>query len=167
MALTLNLRKEIDAPLERVFAVMTDLERASEWMPNLVGIEPLTPGKLAVGSRWRETRKMFGKAATEEFEVTGLTLNRSLELYIDGAKGSSKCGEYRFKYELAPMNGRTLVTLTGEIGGGNRFWRFIGRLFIGMFKKALMKDLLAMKQYLEVGRRSAPSTAAAPVTPKP
>ena len=57
MALTLNLRQEIDAPLERVFAVMTDLERANEWMPNFVGIEPLTPGKLAVGSRWRETRK--------------------------------------------------------------------------------------------------------------
>ncbi|MFY0521668.1 hypothetical protein ACN28I_00080 [Archangium gephyra] len=50
---------------ERVFSALKDLDAASKWMPNLVGIEKLSPGKFGVGTKWRETRRMFGREASE------------------------------------------------------------------------------------------------------
>ena len=60
----------IAAPPEKVFRLATDPDRFHEWMPGFVGVERMPPGPLRVGSRWRETRRMMGHEATEEFEVT-------------------------------------------------------------------------------------------------
>jgi carbon monoxide dehydrogenase subunit G len=149
MTIHMTLREEIAAPPDRVFEVLTDLDGASRWMPNFVRIEKLTPGPLRVGSQWRETRKMFGKESTEQFEVTGLERDRSFELFIDGTKGTSKRGQFRFRYDLSPQNGGTVLTLSGEIGGIGIVLELLGRLFAGMCKKAFAKDLAAMKRHIE------------------
>lgn len=147
----MTFREEIDAPVERVFDALTQLEHAHDWMPNLVSVEKLTPGAFGVGTRWRETRKVFGKAASEEFEVTALEPNRRLDLFVDGRKGSSKRGEYRFRYDLEPMASRTVLTMNGEISGMGAVMEVLGRLFMGMFKKMIAKDLHAMRAYAERG----------------
>lgn len=43
----------IDAPPDRVLAAMLDIERWPEWTKSVTRIEPLQPGRLAVGSRAR------------------------------------------------------------------------------------------------------------------
>lgn len=149
MPIHLSSQKEINAPPERVFAVMTDMDAAGQWMPNFVRIEMLTPGEYGVGTKWRETRKMFGREASEVFEVTGLEPGKSLELYVDGTQGASKWGYYRFRYQLEPVGGKTSLTLTGEMGGLGVFMELLGRLMAGAFKKALGKDLDAMTDYIE------------------
>jgi uncharacterized protein YndB with AHSA1/START domain len=151
VSLYMTLREEIAAPPERVFEVLTDLDHAGKWMPNLVRIERLTGAGFRAGTRWRETRKMFGREAAEEFEVQGYEPGKSIELFIDGTKGASKKGYYRFRYNLMPIGKKTLVTLNGEIGGVGKFMEFIGRLFVGAMKKAIAKDLSAMKSYIERG----------------
>ncbi len=55
---------------DRVFQALTDLEGAANWMPGFVKVEILSKGAFGLGTQWRATRKLFGKAATEEFEVT-------------------------------------------------------------------------------------------------
>jgi hypothetical protein len=160
MALRMSVHTEIAASPERVYAVMTDLVRAQEWIPNLVSIEPLTDGPFGMGARWRETRRMFGKSATEVFEVTGAEPGRTLELYVDGRQGSSKRGEYRFHYELSPVDGGTLVYLYGEIGGMNRVMELFGRLMLGSFKRAITGDLRAMQRYIEHGITLRPQPSA-------
>jgi carbon monoxide dehydrogenase subunit G len=151
MAITFELVESIAAPPERVFAVLADLDAAGKWMPNFVRIERLTEGKYGPGARWRETRKMYRREATEEFEVTAMEPPRSLELYVDGAKGSSKRGYYRFRYRLEPAaaGAGTRVILAGEMGGLNWLMELFGRLMAGTFKKAIAKDLAAMKAYIE------------------
>lgn len=149
MPIHLSFQQEINAPPERVFATLTDLDAAAQWMPNLVGIEKLTPGVVGVGMKWRETRKMFGQQASEHFEVTGYEPDKGLELYVDGTKGSSRKGYYRFRYQLEPRDGKTALSMTGEIGGLGKFMELFGRLFAGTFKKALAKDMEAMARYIE------------------
>lgn len=149
MPLHMSFDETIAAPPERVFRALTDLEAAKAWMPNLVSIEWVSGQQNGVGAQFRETRKMFGREATEHFEVTAYEPNRAVELFVDGSKGASRKGYYRFRYHLEPADGGTRLRLDGEIGGMGRIGEFLGKLFMGTFKKAMAGDLQAMKRYLE------------------
>jgi carbon monoxide dehydrogenase subunit G len=137
-----------DAP-ERVFHALTDLDGAADWMPGFVRIEKLSQGEFGVGSQWRETRKFFGKEATEQFEVTRCASPTQLSVRVDGSKGSSRRGEYLFDYQLEPSGTGTEVTLHGAIRGLGRFGTLMSRLFVGQYKKACANDLRALAEHLE------------------
>jgi uncharacterized protein YndB with AHSA1/START domain len=154
MPIEFSVRREIAASPDRVFAALKDLDAARQWMPNLVGIEKLSPGRFGVGTKWRETRRMFGREASELFEVTGCEPGKSLELYVDGTQGSSKRGHYRFRYLLEPSGGHTTLTLAAEIGGMGFLLELLGRFMLGSFKKAIVSDLEAMARYLEGSKRA-------------
>lgn len=62
--------ENIHAPIERVFEVATDLANAAETIRGIDSVEILTDGPVGVGTRWRETRTMFGRTATEVMEIT-------------------------------------------------------------------------------------------------
>lgn len=149
MALTFTLTEHIAAPPERVYAHLIDIQTWAEWMPNLVRIETLTPPPFGAGTQWRETRKMYGREASEHFEVTAFTPPRSLSLFVDGRKGSSGKVEYRFDYVFVPEGSGTRLELRAEISGMGWFMALIGRLMIGMFKKAIAQDNAAFKAYVE------------------
>jgi carbon monoxide dehydrogenase subunit G len=156
MPVRFEVRTTIEAEQDRVFRAITDLENASEWMEGLISIERTTQGGYGVGTAWRETRKVMGKEATEHFEVVAHDPPRHLGLRMDGTRGSSGRGEYLFDYHLSPANGGTDVRLTGEIRGGGTIFQLMSRLFVGMYRKACLKDLNALKEHLEA-RSSAPS----------
>lgn len=142
----------IAAPPERVFHAMTDLEGARQWMKGLVRIEPLQAGPLRQGARWRETRKMMGHEATEEFEVTALEAPRRISLFCDGTKGTTGKGEFRFDYEITPDGSGSKIRMCGSITMPGFFAKLFGRLFVGMFRSMCTKDLLSMKAHLEGSR---------------
>jgi carbon monoxide dehydrogenase subunit G len=139
----------IAAPPERVFAALTNVEAMREWMPGFAGVELVTPGPFGKGTQFRESRKMMGHTATELFEVTVHEPPRTLEYFIDGTKGSSKCGWYRFRYELTPKDGGTLMSVSGQIGGTTGCMSVFGKLMLGPMKKAIAKDHAALKAWIE------------------
>ena len=149
MAISFTIEETFDQPPELVFQALTDLDAMRVWMPNLIRLEKVTNGGVRVGTTFRETRKMFGKEATEHFEVTGYQPPKRLELFVDGSKGASKRGEYRFVYELRPSNGGTHLVLSGEIGGMGKVMELLGKLFVGPLRKAIAKDLEALKRHLQ------------------
>lgn len=59
----------IDAPPERVWEVLTDIEQAPRTLSGVESVQVLTVGPYAEGTRWRETRTMFGRSSTEEMWV--------------------------------------------------------------------------------------------------
>jgi carbon monoxide dehydrogenase subunit G len=155
MSLSYDAAVEIAAPRERVFDAITDLEKVKEWMPNLVAFEKLTPGPLAVGSEWRETRKMMGTKASEVFEVVSLDPPRQIGLRVDGTRGTTGKGEYLFDYRLDPTSEGTRLRLEGQVLMPKASWfaRLMSKMMIGVFKKACTKDMLALKSHLESQRR--------------
>jgi carbon monoxide dehydrogenase subunit G len=65
-----ELEFHVRRPPADVFAVLADLGRATEWVPDLVSIEQTTPGEVGVGTRYREVVRLGGKTSEAELEVT-------------------------------------------------------------------------------------------------
>jgi uncharacterized protein YndB with AHSA1/START domain len=149
MAISFTLTEHINAPKEKVFDTLTDLDGARQWMKGFVRIEKLKGNRIEPGAVWRETRKMFGKEATEEFEVVSVIPNKEIRLRVDGTKGASKKGEYLFHFLLNEEAGGTRVVVNGEIAGLKGFSAFLGKLFVGMFRKAHVREMRAMKKHIE------------------
>jgi uncharacterized protein YndB with AHSA1/START domain len=156
MSIRLQVSHRFSASPERVFRALTELDRAGDWMPGHVRVERLGGDGFDVGTQWRETRKVFGREATEQFEVTEMDPPRRLGLRVDGSKGASKRGEYLFTYRLTPRDGGTDVVLDGEIRGLGKIRELFGRLMAGPFRKMIEKDMKAMDDYL---KRTAPEPA--------
>jgi carbon monoxide dehydrogenase subunit G len=149
MPIRFQIEESFTARPDRVFLALTDLEAAKEWMPGFVRIERLSDSGFHVGTEWRETRRLFGREATEQFEVTRCDPPSRIGIRVDGAKGSSKRGEFLFDYRLEPRGGGTLVTLDGEIRGIGGIFGLLGKVMVGPYKKAIAKDLRALKEHLE------------------
>ncbi|MFI1888072.1 SRPBCC family protein [Streptomyces jumonjinensis] len=64
------VERRIAAPPGRVWHALTDLESAPRVLSGVDAVEVLTEGPFGVGTRWRETRRMLGRQATEEMRVT-------------------------------------------------------------------------------------------------
>jgi uncharacterized protein YndB with AHSA1/START domain len=74
---TVTVATEVAAPVERVFDVFTDVEHGAERVSNVKKIEMLTVGGVRLGSRWLETREVFGHRDSAEMEVTAFERNRT------------------------------------------------------------------------------------------
>ena len=64
-----TLHKDIDAPAARVFAISSDFENAASRVSGIQSVEVLTDGPVGIGTRFKETRVIFKREATEEMEV--------------------------------------------------------------------------------------------------
>ncbi len=83
----------ITAPLEEVFERATDFANLAEFVSGITNVEMLTDGPTCVGTRFRETRIIFGKEAVEEMEVTAFEQDKAIEIVADN------CGvRYQTRY---------------------------------------------------------------------
>jgi ribosome-associated toxin RatA of RatAB toxin-antitoxin module len=97
----------IQAPPRRVFEVFSDLAHAAGRVKAIKAIELLTPGPMRVGARFRETRVMFGKQATEEMEVVEFEPERAY------AVACESCGAYyHSRFTFTPSGAGTRVDMT-------------------------------------------------------
>jgi carbon monoxide dehydrogenase subunit G len=103
---------EINAPVKKVWALIDKLEEWPQWMPSIKKIERVSKGALAVGSQLSVTAKVSGLTVALLMTVTEFVPERSV--VMNGkALGTSLT---RF-YTLEPVNGRTKVTIGGDVSG--------------------------------------------------
>ncbi len=150
MATILTMSVKFRQKAAIVHAALCDLDRALQWMPGAQRIEILTPGPFAVGTKWRETRKMFGKLAHETFTVTGLEPARSLSLYCNGREGTSGMGDMNFRMECVDTPTGSTLNFTGHFDNmGGWVKRLFFSMFKGMFLSAMRKDYAALAAFLD------------------
>lgn len=150
MGILFEVKRTLPVSQKEAFKSLIDLDSAKKWMQGFVGIERLDKGPIHVGSQWKETRKMFGKEATEHFEVVELDEPNKIILRCDGTKGTTGKGEYVFTYILDPISDeQTAVTLNGEIKGLTGLTKLFGKMMAGAFRKGCEKDLDALQGFLE------------------
>ncbi|QDS99394.1 SRPBCC family protein [Adhaeretor mobilis] len=144
---TLTVTKHINAPPEVVFDLMTDIPHHAENISAIERIEMLTDGPVGVGTRFRETRIMFGKETTEEMEVTGFQTPKRFTLESDS------CGcHYTVLHELTPEKAGTLVKMEFHMQPKTFFAKLfspLGKLMEGKIRSLLDTDLEELKERAE------------------
>ncbi len=143
-----TVTKHVNAPIETVFEVATDLRHAAEHVRGIEKIELLTPEPIGVGTRWRETRKMMGREATEVLEIKAFDRPRR---YVVGCES---CGCYfETTFSFAPADDGTDVTLelqTKALTLMAKVMSPIGNLMMGgTMRKCLEGDLDDVKRVAE------------------
>jgi uncharacterized protein YndB with AHSA1/START domain len=63
----------IDAPIERVWTELADIEGQPRWMHEMKSVRLLTPPPVGVGTRGEATVRIFGVGVTDPVEVTEFT----------------------------------------------------------------------------------------------
>lgn len=149
MALHFTISEWIGASPNVVYGVATNLELAGKWMPNFVRMEKLTRGEFGPGTRFRETRKMFGKTQSEVFEVVEASPPKRVRLFVDGSQGASRRGRFDFDFQFEPVDDGTRVTLSGSLSQLTWIWELLARLFMRSMRKSCEAELRAMKTYIE------------------
>jgi carbon monoxide dehydrogenase subunit G len=99
---------EIDAPVERVWAVLADIERQPEWMLDLRDVRLITPPPVGVGTRAVGTVQAFGIAVEDPIEVTVFEPPVRYAIRHDGLVTGS--GDIRLALDGDDASGPTLVT---------------------------------------------------------
>ena len=144
---TLTCSVRIAAPVSTVFSIFTDLERAPERISAIRKLEVLTPGPFAVGTRFRETRVMFGKEASEVMEVVELQPGKSYSV------AAVSCGmSYLTRFDFAADGDGTRVDVTFRAEAQSFFAKLmspLSGLMMAQGRKMFAKDLDELRKACE------------------
>jgi len=145
----ITIRKHVSAPVEKVFEMATDFPNAPRFVKGIVKMEMLTQGPVGIGTRFRETRKVFNREATEEMEVTGF---EAPQRYSVGCE-SHGC-RYHTEFSFASDSGGTRIDMTFRatpVTLGAKVMSVLMRPMMKAVMKECAKDLDDLKAAAEGG----------------
>ncbi len=97
-------------PVAEVFAYVSNLELAPEWVPDLVSVSKTTAGPAGVGTRYDEVVCMGSRMANAQLEITEYTPPHSF-----AHRGQGGPAQFSARFLFAPERGCTLVTHEWEV----------------------------------------------------
>jgi carbon monoxide dehydrogenase subunit G len=103
---------DINAPVERVWALIDKLEEWPQWMPSIKKIERVSEGPLTAGSQLSITAKVSGLTVTLLMTIIEFVPERTVVM-----KGKALGTNLTRFYALEPVNGKAKVTIGGEVSG--------------------------------------------------
>jgi len=138
---------QIAAPKSKVFETFSDLQNLSKNVTTITKIELLNSEEIGVGTRFKETRVMFGKESSEIMEITKFEPH-------DNFREEAESGgmHYISDWSFFETDGYTTVsieftgkavTFTGKIMG------ILFSFMSGSMKKAFLSDMEDLKKVLE------------------
>ena len=77
-------RVEINAPVERVWEVVSDIPRQPEWMREMKQVRVLSPGPVGAGTEAEATVRIFGIAVSDPVVVSAWDPPRAFGVSHDG-----------------------------------------------------------------------------------
>lgn len=145
----MTVSTHIAAPQQEVFALLADLEGAADRIEAIQKIELLTDGPVGKGTRWRETRRVFKREATEELEISAFDPPNGYDVTCES------CGcTFTTRIRCTPEGGGATVTMSMQSKANTfvaKLMRPLGFLMAGAMKKCVAKDLEELKRHAEGG----------------
>lgn len=137
--ISVTVQRPVAAPVERVWSVVTDTSRWADVMSAIERVEVLEGPEFRVGTRWRETRTMMGREATEEMRVTAVDAPRGYTVEAD-----SRGAHYVSTFTLTPTGPASTdvaITFAGHPSGAAM--RLLASLTAPLARRQAAKALAA------------------------
>lgn len=141
---TIKVTRQIKAPVGEVFQTISDIQNFSKAVPDIIDVEFLSEIKSGVGTRFRETRDFKGREAATVLEVTEFVGNDHVRIVSD-TQGTI----WDSIFKVSEKDGGCELILEMEARPYKFFSKLITPLMKGFIKKALERDMDAVKDYCE------------------
>jgi len=135
---------QIKAPVETVFAAITDIENFPGRSGAIIKVEFLGETKHGVGTKFRETRKMGKKEATAVLEITEYVENQRVRFVSD--EGGTI---WDTVFEVSSAGTGTQLDLRMDARPYKFFSKIVTPLIIRMIGKFVLKDMEELKAWCE------------------
>lgn len=132
----------IDRPAADIYAYLSDLENMPEWNWAITETTKITQGSIALGTRYRQTRRV-PRPATEILQITDLDADRHLEI-----QGTVAAMAARLRYDLTEIEGETELANTVDLEPRGAL-RLAGPILGTRIEKAVASNLRDLKTRLE------------------
>jgi len=140
---------EIEKPQEEIWQAITDFKNCQSFIESIESLEIIDqPKNTLVGFKWKESRVMFGKEATETMWITDFAEN---EFYQTRAESHGSI--YKSRLSIEPEGEHTKLTMSFSAEpvsfSAKLMTSVMGFMIKKSMNKALMKDLTDIKAYVE------------------
>ena len=138
----ISLTQHVNAPADKVWAVISDVPGSAATLSGIEAIQMLSDGPYGEGTRWKETRTMMGRSDTMEMWVSQADPPRSTT--VKALQGGA---DYTSRMTLADRAGGTDLTMTfgADMVNPSRMNKLamavFGKLGMRITRKALAKEL--------------------------
>ena len=146
-----TIGKHVNATRGEVFAIASDFQNAAQNIRGIERLQVLTDGPIGLGTRFRETRVMFGKDSTEEKEITAFDPPEGYTVEND-ACGMHYRAEYRFIPDIAGTHLRVTFD-TRPVTFLAKLMSPLAMLMTGSLKKCIDASLEDLKVAAEAAAR--------------
>jgi uncharacterized protein YndB with AHSA1/START domain len=135
---------QIDAPRERVFAFITDLDNLPKWQTGVIESKLKSEGPVRVGFEFEETAKVGPWRLRNVCRVTDL---KPGQRFAFEAKSSGPL-DYDGCFDLQPVAGGTRLTVSGtaRLKG---LWRLLQPLLAGDLRRETRTELESLRRLIE------------------
>jgi len=125
-----QISQEIDAPIDRAFQTATAFSEFPNFIDGITKIEWLTEGEIGRGAKFRETRRIFGKEASEVMTITEW---EPPALYVTSAAGSGCV--YRTEFRFTTSGGGSRIDMTFSATPQNWMAKLLASMMAPMIKQ--------------------------------
>jgi carbon monoxide dehydrogenase subunit G len=103
---------ETNAPVKKVWALIDKLEEWPQWMPSIKKIQRVSNGPLGVGSQLSVTARVSRVTVKLLMTITKFVPERNVVM-----QGKTLGTNLTRFYNLEPVDGKTKVTVGGDVSG--------------------------------------------------
>ena len=150
--MNMNFSISVNAPCEQVFDVFADFKNAPARVDGIEKVEMVTGDDVGVGTKFRETRVMFGRESTEEMEVTEFEPGKKYTVE------ANSCGaHFQTIFNFKPNGNDTQIDVALNTKPLTLFAKLmspLGYLMAGSMKKMFVADIEDLKQHCERNAKS-------------
>jgi uncharacterized protein YndB with AHSA1/START domain len=139
-----RVRTTINAAPEVIFASIADLSLHSQWAANQLLVEPISPGPVTLGHRYRSTAQVNGITFTAELQITTYQ-----PPFVFAFAGEDQTGQFEHRFTIRPTAHGAQVERHVRFTLTLRQWLLFLVLLYPVRLPAAKKALLLLKQRIE------------------
>jgi uncharacterized protein YndB with AHSA1/START domain len=135
--------QQLNAPVEKVFAFVTDFRKNAEWQDGVIESSQTPDGPTQLGTKFKTVRTFLGQKLEATGEVTEFEPNKKFAF-----KSTSGPIQFSFMQTFESVSGGTKIIIQVEMEAGG-FFKLAEGAMAGNIKKTFEDQAAKLKAMLE------------------